>query len=639
MTGQEQPLSGVRGISDQLVDQLVVRPGGRGRRLPLVAVLGCRGSGKTALLRAIRDRCANRVPWALLDFEELVDARPSKILIELAFDLNREVPQFGRIAFPRLWLCALVLGGNLGGGSRPSALAELNRILRADRPLERHREQVLDLARLAGEAGGLPGWAPAATTTLLNGLNWVSRRRILRLVRSLSLVTTDDARDLLVDLNRKDRGSSADRVEVDAIVFEAFLADLHQAFTGRLSGMNRTANGVVLLDNTHTREGRAFLAALADARERFPGDGDHVVVCTTSRVWNPAWTATWRRPCTEVAVDRGAPRTAEEAVGDDVAGRDWGGWYLVGLGRLDAVAADRFVAGEAVLPKGFAHRLTRGHPGALRAVLDAVADRDTPPTPRDLRGLLAAPSEQESGKPLADKALDYLCQDLSKGQARDLVTASAGRGIEFLTEPAVLRTDRGGGGELYAFLANNFLLTTDHGEVVLEPWLRVLLLHALARRPEDDPLGWTAVHRRCQEYHETRGRAAAARYHELARGGVASAVAHLVPPFTDLTRSLDVTTARTWLRDLDLITSAPNRLPKDVDPLVQVEDLVEGVPTGERPLLALPRLVVALWLGHDPLGDPGGVLRGRIAHAYEHLADQCGPGSILLYERAEGYRE
>ncbi|HWO65593.1 MAG TPA: hypothetical protein VNO31_36730, partial [Umezawaea sp.] len=81
----------MRGVSYSLVDQLVPRSAEGGRGLPVVAALGPRGSGKTALLDEIGKRCVNRVPWALLDFEELGDARPSKILTELAFDLSREV--------------------------------------------------------------------------------------------------------------------------------------------------------------------------------------------------------------------------------------------------------------------------------------------------------------------------------------------------------------------------------------------------------------------------------------------------------------------------------------------------------------------------------------------------------------------
>ncbi|MCS7475468.1 hypothetical protein ACFFQW_15270 [Umezawaea endophytica] len=646
MSEGSRPLPGVRGISYSLVDRLVPRSADGGRRLPVVAALGPRGSGKTALLNEIGKRCVNRVPWALLDFEELGDARPSKILTELAFDLSREVTQFGRLAFPRLWLCALVLAGNVNTGNRPKALAELNEVMRADRPLELHREQVLDLARLAGETGGLPGWAPTATSTLLNGLNWVSRRRMLRLIRRLSSDFDGDARDLLVDLNKKDRGSSADRAAVDATVFDAFLADLDQAFSGPLRRMRRTANCVLLLDNAHTREGKSFLAGLLAARERFGGDDDHAVVITTSRTWNAGWNGSWRRPGTDAVGDRetSPPRDPAEVEVDSRTRTDWGDWYLVLLGRLAAADTEEVVTRRgAVMPKGFAHRLTHGRPGALHDLVDAVSQQDVPPTGNALRAVLSLPGDEESGKSLAELALGKVGRDLSDRQVRDLVTASAGRGIEFIADPVVLRSDLpDGGGSLYTFLATNFLLTVEHDEdenprSALDPWLRKLLLHVLAERADDDPLGWNAVNLRCRDHHEALGNVAEARYHDLAVGDVGAVVTHLAAPFVDPAKVLDQATALTWLRDLDLITSAPNRLARAVDPLGQVEDLVRDLPA-DSPTLVLSRLVIALWLTSDPLGDPEGVLRGRVEHGYSHLAQQRGQGSILLYDRAERYR-
>ncbi|MBB5957935.1 hypothetical protein FHS29_004543 [Saccharothrix tamanrassetensis] len=643
MSGSARSLSGVRGIAWSLVDELTRRPGGQGRELPVVVALGPRGSGKTALLDQIRDRCANQVPSALLDFQETGDARPSRVLTGLAFDLSRYVPQFGRMAFPRLWLCALVLAGNLNTADRPKALAGLNELMTKDRPLERHRAQVLDLARLAGEAGGLPGWAPDATNTLLNGLNVLSRWRMLRSVRKLSKGSPRDPRDLLVDLNKNDKGSPADRRAVDDIVFDAFLADLHQAFTGGLHRLQRTANCVILLDNAHTAEGRAFLAALLAARRRSGTRADHAAVFATSRTWNVEWNGAWRRPGTPPnGTDLPLPRTAGEADRDSRTRTDWDQWYLVGLGHLDDAATEDVVSQAGVdLPAGLPYRLTRGHPGGLRTLLDVVARQEEPPRGQALRGLLSLPADPDRPVSLADEALDALVQDLPPALREDLVTASAGRGIEFLSEPTVLASALpDGGGALYAFLVNNFLLALEPDQdggtrPVLDPWLRTLLLHRLSRRAEDGPVGWTAVHRRCREYYEGLGLTTEASYHDLALGDVGAVVTALAGPFAEADRPLDQPTARAWLRDLDLITSAPNRPAPDADPLTQVERLIEDVPAADA---TLARLVASLWLSGDPLGDPGDTLRGRIEHAYSALAQHRGQGSILLYDRAERYR-
>lgn len=642
MSGDDSALAGVRGVSVGLVDELLKRPGGRARSLPLVVALGARGTGKTALLGSIRERCVNAVPWALLDFEDLDEARPSKILTEIAFGLSRDVPQFGRIAFPRLWLCALVLAGNLGTGDRGKALAELNLLLRQDRPLELHRQQVLDLAQFTGAAGGLPGWAPAVTNTLLNGLNWFSRRRMLRSVRRLSRGGPRDPGDLLVDLNRMDRGSPSDRRAVDDTVFDAFLADLHQAFSGRVNPLRRTANCMVLLDNAHTEEGKAFLAGLLAARKRASAAGDHVAVFATSRSWNVDWNGNWRRPGTSAGgrAEPPLPRTPEDAERDARSFTEWRPWYLLHLGNLSPAHTEDLVVSAAVpgLPRSLPHRLTRGHPGGLRAMLDVLGRQEEPVALRNLLSLCADPERTET---FADEALGLLLRDLPAVQVRDLVTASAGRGVEFLSDATVLSTDLpDGGGALYAFLLNNFLLTLepddDGSRVVLDPWLRTLLLHRLAHR--DGPvLGWDAVHRRCRDHLEAQGATIEAHYHDLALGDVRAVVAHLAGPFTS-DSPLDQQVAREWLRELDLVTAAPNRLPHDSDPLVQVEQLIKDVPPTGQYGAALARLVAALWSAGDPLGDPEDTLRGRIEHAYSRLAQHGGQGSILLYDRAERYR-
>ncbi|GAA1288571.1 hypothetical protein [Saccharothrix xinjiangensis] len=635
MSGDDSALAGVRGVSVGLVDELLKRPGGRARPLPVVVALGARGTGKTALLGDVRDRCADAAPWALLDFEELDGAWPGKVLTGIAFDLSRDVPRVGRVAFPRLWLCALVLAGDLGAGDRGEALAELKDLVREDRPLERHR-QVLELTRLAGEAGGLPGWASPATDTLLNGLGWFSRRRVLRAVRRMSRGEHRDPRDLLVDLDRADRGSPADRRAVDDTLFDAFLADLRQDSAGR------TTNCAVLLDNAHTREGRAFLTALLAARRRSAEEGDHAVVLATSRTWNTEWNDKWRRPGTPAGgrAPLPLPRTPEEAERDARSVVEWPTWYLVHPGNLNSADAEELVARAAVpdLPRSLPHRLTRGHPGGLRAVLDVLA-RQGGEAP--LRQLLSAPADPGRAGSFADEALGLLLRDLPAVRVADLVTASAGRGVEFLSDVTVLGTDLpDNGGALHAFLLDNFLLTLEPDDggprVVLDPWLRTLLLHRLARR--DDPVrGWDAVHRRCRDHHEARGRASEARYHDLALGDVRSVVAHLAGPFTS-DGPLDQPTARKWLRELDLITGAPNRLPHDVDPPTRVERLVEGSPPAGPHGAALARLVAALWIAADPLGDPEDTLRGRVEHAYSRLAQHAGQGSILLHDRAERYR-
>ncbi|MFD9892020.1 hypothetical protein ACFWY9_21980 [Amycolatopsis sp. NPDC059027] len=646
MTHDGFRLSGVREITETLVDELIRRPGGTHRRLPVVLVLGARGTGKTALLEVIETRCANHLPHALVDLEEMPSARPREILAELAFGLSRKCPQFGRVPFPRLWLCALVTASDLSTPDRRRALDDLAKLLKRDRLVEKHRGELLDVAQLAGQAGGLPGWAPAATDLLLTGLNWLSHKRTLGLIRRMS-GPQGDPRDMLVDL-RKD---AAKNKAVDEMFFDAFLADLRQAYTGTIHRLRRTANCVVLLDNAHTRAARGFLTAMVEARRR-GGSGDPVVLLATSRSWNPEWSAEWRRPGTAAEGTRALPlpRTAAEVGRDCRAGPALGPgpWYLISVANLDP-GGSREVVGAA-RPIGsfdvssFVYRLTGGHPWAVRRVLDVLSRQDEPTRPHRLRLLLSLRPDPEQDVTLAEEAVDYLLQDLdSTNQLEDLTTLSAGRDLEFVADAEILRSRQpDGGSALYRVLVNHLLVTSQtHGNrasLVLDRWLRRVLLHRLAARPEDSPIGWNAVHTRCRDYYAHRGRATDAVYHELALGNVNAAVTHLAGPFKSLDVPFDQDVAERWLADLDLITAAPNRLATDVDPLAQVEELIGEAGTVGPFGLALPRLIGSLWLAGDALGDPANALQGRIAGSYSQLAGHRGQGSILLHDRAERYQ-
>ncbi|HEV2779461.1 MAG TPA: hypothetical protein VGX25_08665 [Actinophytocola sp.] len=642
----DEPLLGLRSITNRVVDECVKRPNGSSRKLPIVVALGPRGTGKTALLQTIEDRCSDRVPFARLDLEEMSEARPREIVTSLAFDLSRDCRQFGRLAFPALTLCLLVVGNALNLQNRQEALGDLRSLLSRKQPMDKYGEDIGELVQLVGKFG-LPGWAPSATDLLLRGLGWVERRRWLSSVRRLSQGQADP-RDVLIDLKKKEQGKEDSQKAVDVTFCEAFLTDLRRAFVGGLNRSRRTANCVVLLDNIHTLSGRLFLDILTQLRRKAEGDPDPMVVIGTSRCWHPSWNAKWRRPGAAPAGNDARPAPRRPSDVDD----DWRDsvpnesspdfWYLVELGHLSEhdtidVAAEH----KVVLPHvpTFVHRLTDGHPWAVRRMFDEIVTLANPAEMPDLRELFAANGA------IADEALDYLLQDLdSPTQRRDLITASAGRGIEFLSDSEILQSDMPDGeSALHHALSNNLWLVYESDEkgsqYVLNPWLRRLLLLKLAARDDTSPIGWTQVHTRCRDLREKQGHSTDARYHDLALGDIAAVVAHLRAPFDSLTSPFDLETAKQWLKEFDAITAAPNRLPNQEDPRVQVEELIRDLePIGSFEM-AMPRLVAASWISNDPLGDPRNTLRPVIASAYEHLARRRGHGSILLFDRAEMYRQ
>jgi len=667
MLSDPPPLSGLRAVTNMLLEDRLARPDGRSRESPIVVALGARGTGKSALLRSIADRCRN-VPHAYVDFEkgDWENVQPRELLGHVAFELGRHWPQFGRLAFPRLWLCMLVVSAPVETGDRRIALKKLRELLAKNQPLEQNRDAIVDVVRLAGGAApghSTPGW-PEATDLLLRGLSWYDRRRLVGKIKILPS-GTGNREDFLIEIAKWAQGDEEDRATVDATFCDAFLADLRRAYSG-VNRWRRTLNCAVLLDNAHAPGGQAFLRALGEARNRSMGEADPVVVFATSRKWNPDWSDGWtspaayrgeeqdrRRPSTQqtnglswpeprkpVEVEEDWPTNAEHPSGR------WYPWYLIELGTLSRddtvnIAARHDIHPASRLPH-FVHDLTEGHPGAVNDVIAAVAHRYDRERPTELRrafetGVLKPDGEDST---LLAEFRDYLLQDFPATSREDLITASAARDVEMLFHREILDLKvPAGEGALFKALGDNLWLRAEPAETPrysLHPWLRRVLLRELAARNADHEQNWDRVHARCREFYEKNGRIVSARYHDLASGNIAEAVAYLRRPFDSRHAEFDLPGAESWLADLETITSAPNRLVKDAEPYDQVQAHVGQWTDDLETTLAW--LAVSLWISRDPLGDPGKTLNSTIENGFHHLAQGRGRGSMLLHERAERYR-
>ncbi|WP_306362216.1 hypothetical protein [Nocardia sp. CC227C] len=662
-------LSGTRPFTGWFLEHLLARPQGNDMDSPIVIAVGPRGTGKTALLSEIRYRC-REIPYVYVDFEHR-EAEPSEVLGELAFGLSRHRSQFGRLAFPRLWLCLLVVGSSIhtDADDRRRALDGLRQVVAGSPSIERNLGTITQLVEFAGEVAsggsGLPPWASSASGWLLRGLGWFDRRRLLRNIGRLPAIE-GGAEDALIDLARWSHGEGeAERSEVDTIFCEAFLSDLRHAYTG-LNRSRRTLNCVVLLDNVHTATGRKFLSALERTRYRSDAESDPMVVFATSRAWLPRWSEGWHHPGSQLShgprhppthrtggLHMPAPRMLTDIATDwqehsESALCPWSPWYLVDLGRLAPeqiadVAAARGLRPDATLV-GFVHRLTDGHPGGAIDVLGAASNsgyREQPTRLRQVLTLRVPPAHTDSEQPpptVLEQAREQLLRDFDPAaERRDLVTASAAHTIDMLYEPELLDSARPDAAALVEKLRNLLWIREQAGAGFrVNPWLRRILLTELSSRAADDPRDWVGTHSICRDSLERRDRAAEARYHDLALENVPAVVAYLRRPFDAPGTEFDVAAATAWLADLDLITSAPNRLATDVTPIDQIQRMV-GEPHDELGS-SLGWLTAALWIANDPLGDPDATLHAMIRSELQHLAIGRGSGSMVLYERAERYR-
>lgn len=610
-----------RGRIADFVHQSLERHGVPDRIVPIVLLLGRRGTGKTALLDLLHERYRDVRPYVRIDLSDDPNVDALRMLVAVKSGLGRKVPRVKPISFPRFEFGLLALGLDPTDSERIRQ-AQIDAMLKGHglaQQIDRFQQD----------------WAQRLDPLLS------SHERQLALMLASNVLSWS-----LSQVGNRDRGRTAawydayaaqaggpgsnplanlctwDESEITTALCAALLTDLRTGFN-RHGDWGRTTNCLVALDNVDTEAGMAFLEALARCRRLAPADeGPDPLVVVAARS---------RQPGAELAV--GAPL---DATSEKLRFGNWLAdsrkpapqWYPIALTDL-GVAEVAAMAGSNVLGSHgrdaeFVHALACGHPEASRLLAEALAENGS------ARNLL-------SGKLRDDLITALLPQDIDDAMLDALTVCVATPGMDHGACDSVFRYLSWHSDVITVRAVRDFgretLWATETGERNLtpHPLLRTLLLHRLA----DQPDRWREVHEQFAAHYARASDGAAARYHSLAlvtsgqKTQFAAVATHLESDFARLR-------ADPWHTELRRISAAPNRLRTTADPRVTVTELA-GVPDESNRSRVIARLLAALWLHHDRLFDPQRQLARVVRDEYTHLGALAGEHGAEFYTASEDY--
>ncbi|MGW7352718.1 ATP-binding protein [Streptomyces sp. NPDC054784] len=602
-----------------------------------VLLLGPRGSGKTTLLRHLAD-WGRLLPVAHVDLATRGrhGEKPLNVLTRLVFQLNENKRDFPRLTFPTCGLLLIAVSTRVDLSSRERAVQQLREALEAPRGQRGERIQgVLEaFAETAATVLGAPSFAIAPALRLLptslGGLGLASRQRLARLRRRQDGGAPDD---FIVNLNMLyNERESAERERAEQVLFDAFVADLQQAYASRSAQRRRTTNCLLLLDNADSPLGGQFVEPLLRAREKADGRDPLLVLATAAarpealvrrEAYGPPRSGTYLecwdgdRRFRPVRVDgvlqvgqlrdlhrREVNRAADETLAqlpDDAAmpdadnGAQWLGWLV--------------------------HELTRGQPAATAAVLRALrAQTATEPWDERLRRLFTPELVHGMLDRLLPTGTSVELRTMLARAAAAVHLGQAGAARELwreASEAVHADYDRFSGDPLRTMHLTTGDALSDGPHETLHPVLRFLLLRELALADATSDT-WDVAHTalslrasaRADAGHEDESWAVA--YHDLASGHLEAAATHLDGCFGRIP-------AEEWCRGLARLRRAPVRtrgggLPGP--PRREFEALVRFLNDPERPrdrrMKAITRLLAASWIAPEPrdeqatdrVGDP-----------------------------------
>ncbi|MDT0327011.1 hypothetical protein [Nocardiopsis lambiniae] len=631
-----------------------------GRRRPILLVHGPEGYGKSHFVRHKAEELERLgIPYAHVDLADIryhssVPAVFAAIASHREKGLARALRYYGRLRFPRLWICLITIRLDIGPDAVPGEYGDLmGGEERAHAQITELVDQVWPggmgrLGRLLGNAGDLipPAELIGADPLPVDITKWVTAVTGMG-VRALEGVfewmrtqgqggqareqVADSLYHLWLQAREPDAVDTVSRVsnreKVGRFLSEALFTDLRHA--ARRVGYQPTP--VLLLDNADRGVGPVLLRSLAEApapfgrAPLFGGVG-------------------FPEPLTVVAttVDTVPPERLYESTRQYMLFSPLAPLGRRDIGELISRARSRTKGGGHVSNEivDLLGDFTGGHPGATARLVDAwVAVRGSSlhdalsHRPVDPATGLESPVTVEELMLTTALGVD---PDLLDQRLRDaLVTCSAAKDSD-----AGLWLNRSG--EFTERVEEERLLEhplwdrTDPEAVTV---LRRLLSRRLARRPEGSPGNWDAVHRRLADHYQS-GRSADRNsaeheiYHRLCAGQPTRVAWH----FQGWLRAPDIG-GEEWVRLLRSVTTAPLRV-RPSSPLLdawtntwQAHAVSEGTEGSEETEILL-KLITARHILSDPDLFRSGALHSVCHMALNDLAGRAPRGAAHIFEEA-----
>ncbi len=594
--------------------------------VPMILLLGPRGSGKTLLITYLQRRLAlsHEMPYVLIDCAERQKITAWRLISNIADGLTNRWQGFGRLEFSRTAVARLAAEhGQLPSDDDQKAKQQLLSVLRTAANFSRRAktmdEIIHDIAKIMNTPPGVDGIV-GKFLKMSAGSEAAVRYFYRRELKYFSerWGAGGDGLTTLIALNRRfhENRPSAEHppyTREEHLLCQTLLDDL----TGEFFQRNHQFNCTVLLDNCD-KPGVVNLLNLFTGLRR---SADPLFIIAASRsapkitnlldsLWSlPCKQEKPMRPCipdTE-GVDYVKWKERHRSQKDSAS---W--WYPIWLRDLTCNELNDVVDYRHV---GFVHRLTHGHPWGVREVSRVLPSTD-----------MVRPSHDTQLHDLLVKKIpSYLLEGFRTARPT-LVRWSAAQTIETAMQ-ALGHDDHPG---LYEELINRLWLVPGRSgrrrrEFQLHPWLRRVLLYELAAGED-----WKNTHQQLRQYCDQHRGPVEAAYHSLSLDDPGPAVSYLTSIF-------HIIDADHWIEEFDEITSAPRLLTPRQTAGEQHETMIRKK---DEDVLAniVFSMVAARSIWFDPFGDPTYSLKYTIAHGYVRLAEMATAGFFRYRDEVEYYR-